>query len=130
MTDHKAIREALAAGPTEGPFITFGDQVYRSTDPDLSHPLASWNTCQFTMEGVSIDALYYAACNPSAIRALLSDLDDSHKAYGLLFSEYSRLREKLEQATSAASPGRSCPAPTEPHQGQTTSDAGLESSAG
>lgn len=106
MSDHKAIREALAAGPTEGPFITFNDQVYRSTDPDLTTPVASWNTSQFTMEGVSIDALYYAACNPSAIRALLSDLDDSHKAYGLLFSEYSRLREKLEQVTSAASPGR------------------------
>lgn len=76
MTEHeKRIREALEAGPTEGPFITFGDQVYRATDPDLSHPLASWNTSQFTMEGVSIDALYYAACNPAAIRALLADLD-------------------------------------------------------
>lgn len=76
MKEHeKRIREALEAGPTEGPFIAFGDQVYRATDPDLSHPLASWNTCPFTMEGVSIDALYYAACNPTALRALLADLD-------------------------------------------------------
>lgn len=75
-TDHeKWIREALEAGPTEGPFITFNDQVYRATDPDLTTPVASWNTSGFTMEGVSIDALYYAACNPAAIRALLADLD-------------------------------------------------------
>lgn len=40
-------------------------------------------------------------------------------------------KDTLCRATSAEpSPGRSCPAPTEPHQGQTTSDAGLESSAG
>jgi hypothetical protein len=84
--DHKAIRGALEAGPTEGPFITFNDQVYRATDPDLTTPVASWNTCGFTMEGVSIDALYYAACNPSAIRALLADLDEARSALAALQS--------------------------------------------
>lgn len=88
MTDNeKRIREALEAGPTEGPFITFNDQVYRATDPDLTTPVASWNTAGFTMEGVSIDALYYAACNPSAIRALLADLDAMRGALFDAFQE-------------------------------------------
>lgn len=70
MTDHKAIREALAA---------------------------------HDMTGISMED-WCNACTPKAIRAILSDLDDSNKAYGLLFSEYSRLREKLEQATNKDTP--------------------------
>lgn len=73
------IREALEAGPTEGPFITFNDQVYRASDPDLLSPVASWNTSQFTQEGVSIDALYYASCSPAAMRAVLAELDAARR---------------------------------------------------
>lgn len=79
MTDHKAIREALAAGPTEGPFraiqaesasysydVMTEDGYYVATAHGLVR--GEDNTGEVTAE-------FIAACNPSAIRALLADLD-------------------------------------------------------
>jgi hypothetical protein len=39
------------------------------------------------------NARFMAAANPAAILALLDELEDSHKAYGLLFKENAELRK-------------------------------------
>lgn len=76
MTTHKAIREALEAGPTEGPYqvVRGGTYCYDIKTTD-GYDIAT--THGFVRE--KVDSLpmanYIAACNPAAIRALLADLD-------------------------------------------------------
>ena len=72
MTDrYEYLREALAAGPTPGPW--FVSQV-------LGHAVAAvgrTRVCadQPTAVDVAVDADYLAECDPSTIRALLADAD-------------------------------------------------------
>lgn len=83
MTTHKAIREALEAGPTEGPWEWDGNVC--NYDPENEAPWlvqAPWHakgrkrvlTGSIMCDRES-DAAFIAACNPAAIRALLADLD-------------------------------------------------------
>jgi hypothetical protein len=43
------------------------------------------------------DCAFIAAANPAAILALLDELEDSHKAYALLFKECGELRKDAER---------------------------------
>ena len=92
--DHKAIREALEAGPTEGPWV-HNKQGYPKSDVraagDGGRNIANtWGTAASqakTPEAYKartdqdrLNAAYIAACNPSAIRSLLADLDEARSA--------------------------------------------------
>lgn len=95
MTDHeKRIREALEAGPTEGPWL-HNKQGYPKSDVraagDGGRNIANtWGTAASqakTPEAYKartdqdrLNAAYIAACNPAAIRALLADLDEARAA--------------------------------------------------
>ena len=80
MTDHeKRIREALEAGPTEGPL-----RVIQAESAAYSYDVMTEDgyyvaTAHGLVRGEDntgeVTAAFIAACNPSAIRALLADLD-------------------------------------------------------
>ena len=80
MTDHeKRIREALEAGPTEGPF-----RVIQAESAAYSYDVMTEDgyyvaTAHGLVRGEDntgeVTAAFFAACNPAAIRALLADLD-------------------------------------------------------
>lgn len=67
VADYKAIREALALNLTVEKWESAGAGVYSICDSAIGVAVC------FTQD--SEDAAYIAACNPSAIRALLADLD-------------------------------------------------------
>lgn len=78
--DHeKRIREALEAGPTEGPF-----RVIQAESAAYSYDVMTEDgyyvaTAHGLVRGEDntgeVTAAFFAACNPAAIRALLADLD-------------------------------------------------------
>lgn len=82
MNDYKALREALAAGPTEGPYIADNNEgfspwtIWSRMSPHGSGtagpPLA-------TVDDVNLEAdqnaAFFAAANPATIRAILAELD-------------------------------------------------------
>lgn len=77
MTEHeKRIREALEAGPTEGPFQVVSGGTYcwdiKTTD---SYDVATTHGYVRNQVDSLPTAEFIAACSPSAIRALLADLD-------------------------------------------------------
>jgi hypothetical protein len=49
------------------------------------------------LEEDKANAAFVAAANPAAILALLDELEDSHKAYALLFNECVKFRSALEE---------------------------------
>ena len=62
------------------------------------HPLGTVNTgIYFESKDALPVAEYVAAANPAAIIALLDELEDSHKAYELLFRENAELRKDAER---------------------------------
>lgn len=82
MTDHeKRIREALEAGPTEGPFQVVRGGTYcwdiKTTD---SYDVATTHGYVRNQVDSLPTAEFIAACNPAAIRALLADLDAARAA--------------------------------------------------
>lgn len=82
MTEHeKRIREALEAGPTEGPFQVVRGGTYcwdiKTTD---SYDVATTHGYVRNQVDSLPTANFIAACNPSAIRALLADLDAARAA--------------------------------------------------
>lgn len=92
MTTHKAIREALGAGPTEGVWV-HNKQGYPKSDVrhiEGRNIANTWETASKqakTPEAYKArtdqdrrNAAFIAACNPAAIRALLADLDAKTEA--------------------------------------------------
>ena len=82
MTEHeKRIREALEAGPTEGPFQVVRGGTYcwdiKTTD---SYDVATTHGYVRNQVDSLPTANFIAACNPAAIRALLADLDAARAA--------------------------------------------------
>ena len=82
MTEHeKRIREALEAGPTDGNWITDPSNpnlvAVDSTPYEYIFEVApsEFSDSDHEYEQEIINAAFIAACNPSAIRALLADLD-------------------------------------------------------
>ena len=80
MTTHKAIREALEAGPTEGPWVADDNEGFSpwsiwSRMSPTGHGEAGPKIAQIQLANDEADATFIAACNPAAIRALLADLD-------------------------------------------------------
>ena len=91
--DHeKRIREALEAGPTEGPFEVVRDSTYsydiKTTDAYIVATTHGYVGDQLTSRPM---AEFIAACNPAAIRALLADLD----AVRVKAARYDYLSERL-----------------------------------
>jgi len=82
MTTHKAIREALEAGPTEGPWISQQGQNQMVNPGTTIHHGRGWGVYSDADEHGpdGADAAFIAACNPAAIRALLADLDAKTEA--------------------------------------------------
>ena len=72
MSDHKAIREALEA-------IDAPSAAWTSDEHDIWSEGAPFETLIGSAEDAN-DAVFIAACNPSAIRALLADLDGARAA--------------------------------------------------
>lgn len=71
MTTHKAIREALEAGPTEGPWFEHHDKGHLYIENQRDDVV-----CDMGLRAKSSPtSQFIAACNPAAIRALLADLD-------------------------------------------------------
>ena len=69
--DHKAIREALEAGPTEGPWFEHHDKGHLYIENQRDDVV-----CDMGLRAKSSPtSQFIAACNPAAIRALLADLD-------------------------------------------------------
>lgn len=80
MTDHeKRIREALDAGPTEGPWASEVDDTNPNELNIISnnrpYVATAWPADASNDREQEANAAFIAACNPSAIRALLADLD-------------------------------------------------------
>jgi len=78
--DHKTIREALEAGPTEGPWVADDNEGFSpwsiwSRMSPTGHGEAGPKIAQIQLANDEADATFIAACNPAAIRALLADLD-------------------------------------------------------
>lgn len=110
MTDYiKAIEDALAAGPTPGPWIDDRHEkaVYPWTDvkaPD--HPgrgvvahvrlseVASFSCTIGKAEQEWVNAAYIAACHPEALRTLLTRLREAE-------ADAARSREALEEIARA-----------------------------
>jgi len=85
MTNHKAIREALEAGPTEGPWVADDNEGFSpwsiwSRMSPTGHGEAGPKIAQIQLANDEADAAFIAACNPAAIRALLADLDAKTEA--------------------------------------------------
>ena len=76
MTDHeKRIREALEAGPTEGPWLIHDQKGRRWIETHSDDVIAQVYKDGRSNAVFEANASLIAACNPSAIRALLADLD-------------------------------------------------------
>lgn len=80
MTDHeKRIREALEAGPTEGPFhVIQAESAAYSYDvmtEDGYYVATAHGLVRGEDNTGEVTAAFIAACNPAAIRALLAELD-------------------------------------------------------
>ena len=88
MSDYTALRAALAAGPTSGPWVACG--------PSFGDPLPRWLDCVVQPDdedgGITIaraddgfagcgsaDMAYIAAADPATIAALLAELDDARR---------------------------------------------------
>lgn len=86
MNDHeKRIREALEAGPTEGPWVADDNEGFSpwsiwSRMSPTGHGEAGPKIAQIQCNNDEADAAFIAACNPAAIRALLADLDAARAA--------------------------------------------------
>ena len=101
MTDFKELREALAAGPTEGPWgVEITEHPYKLNEiqrthierriftkwdhPQLKGPIGVVNR-SIGLGGINftsieeVDAAYIAACDPSTIRTLLDERDAAEK---------------------------------------------------
>jgi hypothetical protein len=59
--------------------------------------VASCGTTDRTRDKWEDNAAFIAAANPAAILALLDELENSHKAYELLFKENAELRKDAER---------------------------------
>lgn len=91
---HKAIKDALEAGPTEGPWTQGGQPEAEDciwiggvappsrTSAGLGDP-ATWIDCI-----TKANAAYIAAVNPTAIRALLAELEAKQAEIDRLMLEY------------------------------------------
>ena len=81
MSKHtEAIREALAAGPTPGPWVSF--YKFKYSEWHVGVPLAG-QTMKLALfpdgcptERPGADAEYIAACNPANVAALLAERDE------------------------------------------------------
>ena len=78
QSDVQALRKALDAYPTEGPFTVENDCVYRETDEDMERPLVHVCTSQFVEHEhfgtIAADALWFATATPDRIRRVLAAL--------------------------------------------------------
>jgi hypothetical protein len=89
MTEHL---RALALAATPGPW---GRDACRITAKELGWARVA--DTEFDNDSMAENAAFIAAANPAAILALLDELEDSHKAYGLLFKENAELRKDAER---------------------------------
>jgi hypothetical protein len=78
QSDIQALRKALDAYPTEGPFTVVNDCVYRDTDEELGTPIIHVCTSQFVAHKdlgmIAADALWFATATPDRIRRVLAAL--------------------------------------------------------
>lgn len=91
MTTHKAIREALEAGPTEGTWSAGIPGGAIISDQHVEHGPNGCDCVRYYGGHLIAESIakrnleFIAACNPAAIRALLADLDAKTEALkGLL----------------------------------------------
>ena len=97
----KAIREALAAGPTPGTWETNGpfvnsSAVYGIADCSHADVAANWAGSDYTTDSYAeANAALIAACNPKAMTAVLSQLAE-------LRAEVERLKADLNDAKELA----------------------------
>lgn len=77
MTNHKPIRDALALGPTPGPWTS--ESGLRIVDAH-GNVVARLSATLGKYEYEAINVAYIIACNPDAIAALLRDLDEARAA--------------------------------------------------
>ena len=98
MSDYTALRAALAAGPTAGPWVASHCGV-TDNSADYTRIILSANILDAQRKK---DAAYVAAADPQTIAALLAELDDARRDAG-------RLRGALEvsQAATAAAISKS-----------------------
>lgn len=81
MTTHKAIRDALEAGPTEGTWSAGIPGGAIISDQHVEHGPNGCDCVQYYGGHLIAESIakrnleFIAACNPAAIRALLADLD-------------------------------------------------------
>jgi hypothetical protein len=89
MSEHL---RALALAATPGPW---GRDACRITAKELGWARVA--DTEFDNDSMAENAAFIAAANPAAILALLDELEDSHKAYELLFKENAELRKDAER---------------------------------
>jgi hypothetical protein len=88
---------ALALAATPGPW---GRDACRITAKELGWARVA--DTEFDNDSMAENAAFIAAANPAAILALLDELEDSHKAYELLFKENAELRKDANNCGSGA----------------------------
>jgi len=98
MSEHL---RALALAATEGPWVHAknGFAPIGAVETQCGDSIAQAHQVNATCDRWqrNKNAAFIAAANPAAILALLDELEDSHKAYGLLFKENAELRKDAER---------------------------------
>lgn len=95
MTTHKAIRDALDAGPTEGEWKSGAAGGSIVSDRHVEHGPNGCDCVQYYGGHLIAESIakrnleFIAACNPAAIRALLADLDAKTEALRKVDAEWS-----------------------------------------
>ena len=123
----RALREALEAGPTDGPWVAAGpsfgkplpvycDEVVTDRDDDEDDGDSICRAPTGFERESTVDMTYIAAANPATIRALLAELDrlrealhDERALDAAVAAERERWRELVEQLI-ACHDEPSCPA--------------------
>jgi hypothetical protein len=97
---------ALALAATPGPWLKEGHTIYtlvhfgwrKGVEQFKNRFWASvYKDVECPEEERQANVDFIAAANPAAILALLDELEDSHKAYALLFNECVKFRSALEE---------------------------------
>lgn len=94
----KRLREALAAGPTPGPWVATGNGVHRGARCVLT-------TDMQPKEQRDTDAAYIAACSPEVLAHLLAALDEREA----LREDAERYRWLRNEAWAGYNQGRGLP---------------------
>ncbi len=91
---------------TKGPWLKEGNTIYALVhfgwDKGVEHFknrfwVSVYKDVEYPEEERKANVDFIAAANPAAILALLDELEDSHKAYALLFRENAELRKDADR---------------------------------